>query len=57
MWLRDFAGADGASAYFVPKNATGNGRGCFGIVWDGPTVHLSDAQVADVVNYVRSHFN
>ena len=25
-------------------------------VWDGPTVHLSDAQVADVVNYVRSHF-
>jgi mono/diheme cytochrome c family protein len=26
------------------------------LVWDGPTVHLSDAQVADVVNYVRSHF-
>lgn len=25
-------------------------------VWDGPTVRLSDAQVADVVNYVRSHF-
>jgi mono/diheme cytochrome c family protein len=25
-------------------------------VWDGPTVQLSDAQVADVVNYVRSHF-
>jgi mono/diheme cytochrome c family protein len=25
-------------------------------VWDGPTVHLSDVQVADVVNYVRSHF-
>ena len=25
-------------------------------VWDGPTVHLSDAQVAEVVNYVRSHF-
>jgi mono/diheme cytochrome c family protein len=24
--------------------------------WDGPTVHLSDAQVADVVNYLRSHF-
>jgi mono/diheme cytochrome c family protein len=24
--------------------------------WDGPTVRLSDAQVADVVNYVRSHF-
>ncbi|HEX2790277.1 MAG TPA: cytochrome c [Steroidobacteraceae bacterium] len=24
--------------------------------WDAPTVHLSDAQVADVVNYVRSHF-
>jgi mono/diheme cytochrome c family protein len=24
--------------------------------WDGPTLHLSDAQVADVVNYVRSHF-
>jgi mono/diheme cytochrome c family protein len=30
------------------------------MVWDGPpgfgVVHLSDAQVADVVNYVRSHF-
>ena len=25
-------------------------------VWEGPTVRLSDAQVADVVNYVRSHF-
>jgi len=25
-------------------------------VWDGPTAHLSDAQVADVVNYLRSHF-
>lgn len=25
-------------------------------VWDGPTVRLSDAQVAEVVNYVRSHF-
>jgi mono/diheme cytochrome c family protein len=24
--------------------------------WDSPTLHLSDAQVADVVNYVRSHF-
>ena len=24
--------------------------------WDGPTLHLSDAQIADVVNYVRSHF-
>jgi mono/diheme cytochrome c family protein len=24
--------------------------------WDGPTLHLSHAQVADVVNYVRSHF-
>jgi mono/diheme cytochrome c family protein len=24
--------------------------------WDGPTLHLNDAQVADVVNYVRSHF-
>jgi mono/diheme cytochrome c family protein len=24
--------------------------------WEGPTLHLSDAQVADVVNYVRSHF-
>jgi mono/diheme cytochrome c family protein len=24
--------------------------------WDGPTLHLSDAQVADVVNYLRSHF-
>jgi mono/diheme cytochrome c family protein len=26
------------------------------LAWDGPTLHLSDAQVADVVNYVRSHF-
>jgi mono/diheme cytochrome c family protein len=26
------------------------------LVWEGPTAHLSDAQVADVVNYVRSHF-
>jgi mono/diheme cytochrome c family protein len=26
------------------------------LVWDGPTVRLDDAQVADVVNYVRSHF-
>jgi mono/diheme cytochrome c family protein len=30
------------------------------MVWDGPpgfgVVHLSDAQIADVVNYVRSHF-
>ena len=26
------------------------------LVWDGPTLHLSDAQIADVVNYVRSHF-
>jgi mono/diheme cytochrome c family protein len=26
------------------------------LVWDSPTLHLSDAQVADVVNYVRSHF-
>lgn len=37
-----------------------NGMPAFGAaadqVWDGPTVHLSDAQVADVVNYVRSHF-
>ena len=24
--------------------------------WDSPTLQLSDAQVADVVNYVRSHF-
>jgi mono/diheme cytochrome c family protein len=37
-----------------------NGMPAFGAaagqVWDGPTVHLSDAQVADVVNYLRSHF-
>ena len=26
------------------------------LVWDSPTLHLSDGQVADVVNYVRSHF-
>jgi mono/diheme cytochrome c family protein len=30
------------------------------MVWDGPpgfgVVHLSDAQIADVVNYVRTHF-
>lgn len=25
-------------------------------VWEIRTVHLSDAQVADVVNYVRTHF-
>jgi mono/diheme cytochrome c family protein len=37
-----------------------NGMPPFGapesLPWDSPTVHLSDAQVADVVNYVRSHF-
>jgi mono/diheme cytochrome c family protein len=37
-----------------------NGMPAFGapasLVWDSPTVQLSDAQVADVVNYVRSHF-
>ena len=37
-----------------------NGMPAFGAapgqVWDGPTVHLSDAQVADVANYLRSHF-
>jgi mono/diheme cytochrome c family protein len=37
-----------------------NGMPAFGaptsLVWDSPTVHLDDAQVADVVNYVRSHF-
>jgi mono/diheme cytochrome c family protein len=27
-----------------------------GLAWEGPTVHLTDAQVADVVNYVRTHF-
>lgn len=37
-----------------------NGMPPFGLppdqVWEIRTVHLSDAQVADVVNYVRSHF-
>jgi mono/diheme cytochrome c family protein len=27
-----------------------------GLAWEGPTVHLTDAQVADVVNYLRTHF-
>lgn len=39
-------GRNGMPAFSAPAN----------LVWDGPTVHLSDAQVADVVNYVRSHF-
>jgi mono/diheme cytochrome c family protein len=37
-----------------------NGMPAFGapasLGWDAPTVQLTDAQVADVVNYVRSHF-
>jgi mono/diheme cytochrome c family protein len=37
-----------------------NGMPAFGaptdLVWDAPTVRLSDSQIADVVNYVRSHF-
>jgi mono/diheme cytochrome c family protein len=51
-----------ASWQFVALTVLGgrNGMPAFGAaadqVWDGPTVHLSDAQVADVVNYVRSHF-
>ena len=51
-----------ASWQYVALTVLGgrNGMPAFGAaadqVWDGPTVHLSDAQVADVVNYVRSHF-
>jgi mono/diheme cytochrome c family protein len=51
-----------ASWQYVALTVLGgrNGMPAFGapakLVWDGPTVHLSDAQVADVVNYVRSHF-
>jgi mono/diheme cytochrome c family protein len=37
---------DSMPAFSAPAN----------LVWDGPTAHLSDAQVADVVNYLRSHF-
>ncbi|HEY4973054.1 MAG TPA: cytochrome c [Steroidobacteraceae bacterium] len=44
--LTVLAGRNGMPAFSAPAN----------ILWDGPTVHLSDAQVADVVNYVRSHF-
>jgi mono/diheme cytochrome c family protein len=39
-------GRNGMPAFSAPANDQ----------WDGPTVHLSDAQVADVVNYLRSHF-
>jgi len=43
-------GRNGMPAFGTPENT----------VWEGPPgfglVHLSDAQIADVVNYVRSHF-
>jgi mono/diheme cytochrome c family protein len=44
--LTILGGRNGMPAFGAPAN----------LVWDSPTVHLSDAQVADVVNYVRSHF-
>jgi mono/diheme cytochrome c family protein len=48
--LTVLAGRNDMPAFGAPAN----------MVWDGPpgfgVVHLSDAQVADVVNYVRSHF-
>jgi mono/diheme cytochrome c family protein len=44
--LTVLGGRNGMPAFSAPAND----------LWDGPTVHLSDAQVADVVNYVRSHF-
>jgi mono/diheme cytochrome c family protein len=44
--LTILGGRNGMPAFGAPAN----------LVWDGPTVHLSDAQVADVVNYVRGHF-
>jgi mono/diheme cytochrome c family protein len=51
-----------ASWQFVALTVLGgrNGMPAFsspaGLAWDGPMVHLSDAQIADVVNYVRTHF-
>jgi mono/diheme cytochrome c family protein len=44
--LTMLGGRNGMPAFSAPANDQ----------WDGPTVHLSDAQVADVVNYLRSHF-
>jgi mono/diheme cytochrome c family protein len=44
--LTVLGGRNGMPAFSAPADQ----------VWDSPTVHLSDAQVADVVNYVRSHF-
>ena len=46
MALTILDGRNGMPAFSAPAN----------LVWDGPAVHLSDAQVADVVNYLRSHF-
>jgi mono/diheme cytochrome c family protein len=43
-------GSHGMPAFGTPES----------VAWEGPPgfglVHLSDAQIADVVNYVRSHF-
>jgi mono/diheme cytochrome c family protein len=39
-------GRNGMPAFGTPLN----------VQWDSPTVHLSDAQIADLVNYLRSHF-
>jgi mono/diheme cytochrome c family protein len=44
--LTVLGGRNGMPAFSAPANDQ----------WDGPTVHLSDAQVADVVNYLRGHF-
>jgi mono/diheme cytochrome c family protein len=44
--LTVLGGRNGMPAFSSPTN----------LAWEGPTVHLSDAQVADVVNYVRTHF-
>jgi mono/diheme cytochrome c family protein len=44
--LTVLGGRNGMPAFSAPA----------GLAWDGPTVHLTDAQVADVVNYVRTHF-
>jgi mono/diheme cytochrome c family protein len=44
--LTVLGGRNGMPAFSAPADVT----------WDGPTVHLSDAQIADLVNYVRSHF-
>ena len=47
----EFANVDSAAYMVAPAFGAPASLG-----WDAPTVQLTDAQVADVVNYVRSHF-